>query len=222
MSAFHGLPPGLFQFFEDLAADNTKTFWQANKRRWEEDVRAPVRALLAELSDEFGTLRMFRPNRDLRFSADRSPYKLWTGATSVSRAARGIGYYLEASATGIVAGYGAMLMSPAQLRRYRAAIDDDASGSEFEQLTRTLEARSLPVSHGAEEPLRTAPKGYSADHPRIQHLRWKGAAVVQEWAKDDWMHTPETLDAIRTVWRGAAPLKSWLETHVSDPVESRS
>ncbi|MEZ5085944.1 MAG: DUF2461 domain-containing protein [Tessaracoccus sp.] len=214
MSTFQGLPPELFAFFADLEADNSKTFWQANKPRWEREVRAPMRALLADLSEEFGALRMFRPNRDVRFSRDRSPYKLWTGATSETQAVGGIGYYLEVSANGIVTGYGAMLMAPDQLRRFRAAIDDEVTGPEFGRLVDSLAARSLPVHHGAEEPLATAPRGYSKDHPRIQHLRWKGAAIVQEWAAAGWMHTPEALDAIRGVWHGVAPLKAWLDAHV--------
>ena len=214
MSTFRGLPPGLFEFFTDLRADNSKSFWQANHARWEQDVRDPMRSLLAGLSDEFGPLRMFRPNRDVRFSKDKSPYKLWTGATSESQAVGGIGYYLEVSADGIVTGYGAMLMSSDQLRRFRAAIDDETSGTEFAHVIDTLAAQTCLVSHGAEEPLKTAPRGYSADHPRIHFLRWKGAAIVQEWATADWMHTPETLDAILGVWRGAWPLKAWLDNYL--------
>lgn len=216
MSAFQGLPPELFEFFTELQADNSKAFWQASRHRYEDDVRTPMRSLLAELSDEFGPLRMFRPNRDVRFSTDKSPYKLWTGATSEAQAVGGIGYYLEVSATGIVTGSGAMLMAPDQLRRYRAAIVDDQSGAEFEGLIDVLAARSLTVTHGAEDPLKTAPRGYSADHPRIHHLRWKGAAVIQEWGRDDWMYTPRTLDAIRDVWHDAEPLKTWLETHLGE------
>lgn len=199
MSSFQGFPRGLFEFFTELQADNSKVFWQTNKHRYEHDVRTPMHALLSELTDEFGPLRMFRPNRDVRFSTDKSPYKLWTGATSEARAVGGVGYYLEVSATGIVTGYGAMLMVPEQLRRYRAAIDNEKSGSQFEELVDSLAERSLSVSHGAEDPLKTAPRGYTANHPRIRHLRWKGAAVVQEWPKDDWMHSPRTLDAIRRV-----------------------
>lgn len=214
MSSFQGFPRGLFEFFTELQADNSKVFWQTNKHRYEHDVRTPMHALLSELTDEFGPLRMFRPNRDVRFSTDKSPYKLWTGATSEARAVGGVGYYLEVSATGIVTGYGAMLMVPEQLRRYRAAIDNEKSGSQFEELVDSLAERSLSVSHGAEDPLKTAPRGYTANHPRIRHLRWKGAAVIQEWPKDDWMHSPRTLDAIRRVWHGADPLKSWLETHL--------
>lgn len=111
MNAFQGLPPGLFEYFADLRSDNSKMFWLANKQRWEREVRMPMRAMIAELSAEFGPLRMFRPNRDVRFSADKSPYKLWTGATSETQAVGGIGYYFEVSASGIATGYGAMAMS---------------------------------------------------------------------------------------------------------------
>lgn len=215
MSTFHGLPPGLFTFFTDLQEDNSKAFWQQNQARWEREVRTPMRALLGELCDEFGPLRMFRPNRDVRFSTDKSPYKLWTGATSEAQAVGGIGYYLEVSSDSIITGYGAMLMDSDQLRRYRAAIDNQHSGTEFEELLSELAARSLPVSHGAEAPLKTAPRGYTVAHPRILHLRWKGAAVVREYARADWMHTHEALDVIQAVWHGASPLKAWLDTHVS-------
>lgn len=204
----------MFTFFAELTADNSKAFWQANKKRWERGVRAPMRYALADLSDEFGELRMFRPNRDVRFSADKSPYKLWTGATSMAQAVGGLGYYLEVSAKSIVTGYGAMLMESDQLRRFRSALDDEASGPEFEQIAKTLASRGLTVTHGAEDPLKTAPRGYSTDHPRIEHLRWKGAAVIQEWAAADWMHAPEAIDTIREVWRGTAPLKDWLTCHV--------
>lgn len=143
------------------------------------------------------------------------PYKLWTGATSESRAVGGIGYYLEASATGIITGYGAMAMTPDQLRRFRNAIDEETSGAEFAHLNDILASQKLPISHGAEQPLKTAPRGYTPDHPRIQSLRWKGAAIVQEWNTTEWMYTIETLDAIQHVWGGAAPLKTWIDTYIS-------
>ena len=68
MSAFQGLPVGLFEFFAELEQDNSKDFWNANRQRWQQDVKAPMSALVDELSTEFGPLRMFRPNRDLRFT----------------------------------------------------------------------------------------------------------------------------------------------------------
>ena len=166
------------------------------------------------MGGEFGPLRVFRPNRDLRFGRDKSPYKLWAGATSESRAVGGIGYYLEVSAIRLITGYGAMAMTGDQLGRFRAAIDDETGGRAFADLRRDLAARDLPLSPGIDPPLKTAPRGYAADHPRIELLRWKGAALVREWEPADWMHTPRVLTTVRETWLAAAPLKAWLDAHV--------
>ena len=159
MSAFQGLPTALFEFFADLAQDNSKDFWSVNRQRWQRDVKAPMSALIDELSSEFGPLRMFRPNRDLRFTQDKTPYKLWTGATSTPQATGGIGYYLSVSATGITTGYGAMRMTADQLGRFRGAIDADVTGIRFEEITQELAAQGLPVTPGADQPLKNAPRG---------------------------------------------------------------
>lgn len=214
MSSFRGFPPELFTFFEGLATDNSRSYWTAHKSVWEESVRQPLLALLADLAEEFPPMRMFRPNRDVRFAKDKSPYKLWAGATSESRAVGGTGYYLEVSASGLVTGYGAMVMSRDQLQRFRVAIDDEPSGSEFEEVLATLAGRSLPVTSGAEPPLRTCPRGYAATRARAHFLRWKGAVVIQEYDKAGWLHTPRTLDTIRDVWHGARPLRDWLDAQV--------
>lgn len=215
MSAFQGLPVSLFEFFAELEQDNSKDFWNANRQRWQQDVKVPMSALVDELSTEFGPLRMFRPNRDLRFARDKSPYKLWTGATSTPDATGGIGYYLSVSTTGITTGYGAMRMTADQLRRFRDAIDADITGPRFEEITQQLSAQGLPVTPGADQPLKNAPRGWPIDHPRIHFLRWKGAAVVQEWTTGTWMHTPQARERIRDVWAAAEPLKAWLDEHVS-------
>lgn len=214
MTGFQGFPPALFTFLEGLEKDNSKAYWDANKPAWDEQVRDPMKALLSELDGEFPRLRMFRPNRDVRFSKDKSPYKTWVGATSESRAVDGTGYYLRVDTSGLVTGYGAMAMARDQLQRFRAALDSEGSGRRFVELTTQLAATSLPVTYGAEPPLKTSPPGYPKAHPRIEFLRWKGAAVVKEFARADWMSSPKALDRVRDIWRGADPLRDWLDTHV--------
>lgn len=170
-------------------------------------------ALLDDLAEKFGPMRMFRPNRDVRFSKDKSPYKLWAGATSESRAVGGTGYYIEVRNR---SGHRVRseLMARDQLQRFRTALDDDDNGPAFEALHGALSRRSLPITCGAEPPLKTGPRDYPSTHPRSKFLRWKGAAVVQEYDKAGWMHTPRVLDRIRTVWREAEPLKEWLDINV--------
>ncbi|MFI6044700.1 DUF2461 domain-containing protein [Nocardia sp. NPDC051321] len=213
MSAFDGFPPQLFTFFEGLEKDNSKEYWTAHKSIWDKSVREPMLALFAELDDEFPALRLFRPNRDLRFSTDKSPYKLWVGGVSDSGGG-GASYYLRVQASGLATGCGAMAMAPDQLVRFRASIDDDSSGRRFADLTTELAARSLPVTCGAEPPLKMVPRGYPKDHPRAEYLRWKGAVVITECRRSDWMHTPLALDRIRDIWRAAQPLEQWIAAHV--------
>ncbi len=73
MSGFRGFPPELFTFFAGLEKNNSKAYWAANKATWENKVRQPVQGLLADLNGEFPPLRMFRPNRDVRFSRTSRP-----------------------------------------------------------------------------------------------------------------------------------------------------
>lgn len=214
MGSFQGFPPELFTFFEGLEKDNSKAYWEANKTVWTANIQRPMEQLLADLEDEFPPLRMFRPNRDVRFSKDKSPYKLWVGATTESRAVGGTGYYLRVEASGLRTGCGAMVMARDQLERFRAAIDHDVHGARFGELTGQLAAKSLPVSSGAEPPLKTTPSGYPKDHPRGEFLRWKGAVIVKGYDTAEWMHTPEAIDRIREVWHGAEPLKEWIDEHV--------
>jgi uncharacterized protein (DUF2461 family) len=78
--AFPGWPAAAVEFYRGLEADNSRAYWISRKDVYEESVRAPMEALLHELADEFGEGKIFRPNRDIRFSADKSPYKTAIGA----------------------------------------------------------------------------------------------------------------------------------------------
>ena len=121
-SPFRGFPPEAFDFYARLALDNSKAFWTANRETFEADVRDPMRALAADLEPEIGTFHIFRPNRDVRFSKDKSPYK-----TSHAMATEGEGgevYYLQLDAEGVFAATGYHQMARDQLARYREAVDD--------------------------------------------------------------------------------------------------
>lgn len=72
---FAGFPKDSQAFFTELEANNERTWWLANKPRFDTNVAGPMRAMLDELEPELGTFRVFRMNRDVRFSNDKSPYK---------------------------------------------------------------------------------------------------------------------------------------------------
>jgi uncharacterized protein (TIGR02453 family) len=119
--AFEGFPAEAFGFYRRLEADNSRTFWDAHKEDYHRLVRDPVIALTEELEAEFGPATVFRPYRDTRFSADKSPYKTHQGAFVERRP--GLGLYVEVSADGMVASGGFHSHAPDQVERYRRAVD---------------------------------------------------------------------------------------------------
>ena len=72
---FRGWAAEAIEFYEGLEADNSKTYWNENKSVYENFVLRPMTELLAELEPEFGASKLFRPYRDVRFSADKAPYQ---------------------------------------------------------------------------------------------------------------------------------------------------
>jgi len=203
--AFRGWQAEALEFFDGLEADNSKTYWQAHKHVYDELVRAPMEALLADLAPEWGEGRLFRPYRDVRFSRDKSPYK----TTIAAMIGQG---YVQLSAQGLGVGCGMWEMAPDQLERYRGAVDDSRTGKALEKLAAEAGAAGITVmSHDA---LKTAPKGYPKDHPRISLLRYKGLATWQEWPPGAWLGTKRAEDRVVTFLRQSKPIGRWLSKNV--------
>ena len=203
---FRGWPAEALEFFDGLEADNTKAYWQDNKPLYERAVKAPMDALLTELAPEFGEGKIFRPYRDVRFSADKAPYKTHMGATLAG------GGYVELSATGLAAGCGYWHMATDQLARFRTAIDDDQTGKPLADLLATLRKKDIDAIAIGE--LKTAPRGFPKDHPRIELLRRKGLATWQRWPVAPWLGTARAKDRIVRFLEASKPVHDWLDRHV--------
>jgi uncharacterized protein (TIGR02453 family) len=204
--AFRGWPAEAIEFYEGLEADNTRAYWQDHKKEYEELVRRPMTELLAELAEEFGEGKIFRPFRDVRFSRDKSPYKTAIGAT-LER-----GGYVQFSSSGVAAGSGYYVMMPDQLDRYRRAVDDEKSGTALVTLVARLRKAGLEIT--GHDTLKTAPKGYPKDHPRIELLRHKGLIAWKQWPVAAWMGTAKAKHRVVDFLTTARPLNAWLDTHV--------
>lgn len=161
--------------------------------------------LLAELEPEFGAGRIFRPFRDVRFSADKTPYK-----TNI--AAELPGGYVSMSADELFCGGGLYMPAPDALARYRAAVLDDTWGEELAGIVARLRAQGYDVT--AHEVLKTAPKGVDKDHPRIELLRHKGLVMTRTWPVGAWLGTRKAKDRVVAVLTDAKPLYAWLDAHV--------
>jgi len=203
---FRGWPSEALEFYEGLSADNSKTYWTDHKAVYETAVRQPAVELLAELEPEFGPGKIFRPYRDVRFSADKSPYKNHLGVWLES------GGYLQLSADGLAAGGGRYEMTPEQLDRYRRAVADDRTGTELVGLIAEVEKSGAQV-HGRNS-LKTVPRGYPKDHPRLDLLRHKGLVTWREWKPAAWLGTPAAKNRIVDFLRTSRPLREWLDVTV--------
>jgi uncharacterized protein (TIGR02453 family) len=203
--AFAGFPVAALDFYDDLELDNTRSFWTAHKHVYDEAVRAPMVALTEALAEEFGPAKVFRPYRDVRFSKDKTPYKDHQGAFVA--AAPATGWYVEVGAPGVRVGAGFYHAAPERLAAFRAAIAHDRTGPELERILRGLERRGWTRSGDC---VKTAPRGWPADHPRIDLLRHKSLAMSRSYGFDDLVHRPELLDEVRRDWRAARPLVEWV------------
>ena len=204
-----GIPLDAVDFFDELAAENTRAWWQANKERWQASVRAPMEAVLAALEDEFGPAHLFRPNRDVRFSADKSPYKDHQGALATT--APGMGWYVQVSAAGLVTGGGYYPTGRDQLARLRAGVDAPSSGTALQRVVDDLVAAGFEP-RGPQ--VATRPRGVPADHPRLELMRYTSLVVVREHGEPPWLSTPQVVERIRADWRAVRPFVEWLTEHV--------
>jgi uncharacterized protein (TIGR02453 family) len=173
-------------------------------------VREPLEAMLDELAGELGgEVKVFRQHRDVRFSPDKSPYKTRTYGVVFARPAP---LYLQVDREGLFAGTGFHQLDPGRLERFRAAVADDAAGPVLE---RALDAAHAGGVETYGEVLKTAPRGYPRDHPRVALLRHKALFGGRRLpARRNGIAAAAALDHARATWQACAPMNAWLAEHV--------
>lgn len=209
IGSFQGFGDRALDFYEGLAADNSRTYWQAHQDVYRTHVAEPLRALAAELSVEFGPPKVYRPHRDLRFSADKRPYQ---EHASMSVGRDGGGLYLALSADGLLLAGGYHQPARDQLERFRRLQDDPDTAADLDAELAALAERGYPL--GEDGKLRSAPRGWTRDHPRIDLLRRTRLAVWAVHQPDEWLHTPACVDVVRDGWRVVDTWNAWLHANV--------
>ena len=203
---FTGISFTALDFYEDLAADNSKTFWTTHKQVYDEQVKAPLLALAAELEREFGPAKLFRPYRDVRFAKDKTPYKEHQGVYFAESRR-----YLQISAAGMYASGGIYEMASDQVDRFRRAVADDLPGEALAQAIAGGERAKLRINGDV---LTRVPSGYPKDHPRAELLRHKSLWATRDFGCPDWLQTARAKTELVKAWRSMQPLIDWLDKHV--------
>jgi uncharacterized protein (TIGR02453 family) len=186
-------------------------------------VRGALEALLEELADELGGhVKLFRQHRDTRFSADKSPYKTTTYGLILERRDGLAALYAQLSARGLFAGTGYHALAADQLARFRDAIADDTTGPVLDEAIAVAEGAGVETFG---EALKTAPRGYPRDHPRVRLLRHRSLIAGRRLAPGaGGIPRDAALDHARTTWSACGPLNAWLDECVGAselPVETR-
>lgn len=206
--AFTGWKGDFTGYFLGLRANNNKTWFEAHRRQYEDEIKAPLVALLADLEAEFGPpRRISRPHRDIRFSADKSPYKLNIYA-DVER-----GGYVALDAEGLVAAGGRYMVDDGQLKRLREGVAGDRSGRQLVAIVADLRKNGYDVE-GQE--LKRVPSPHPQDHPRADLLRHKRLIYWKRWPVASWIATPKARDRVAQAWRDGAALEAWCRKYMDE------
>jgi len=180
-----------FRFLEDLKANNDREWFAGNKHRYEEHLKAPALRLIEDfapalerISPHFSATprSLFRIHRDTRFSKDKSPYKTYTGIHFRHQRAGDVhapGFYFHLEPQNVFAALGIWHPAADMLRRIRERIVEDPTawtratrGGEF---TETFEL--------AGERLKRPPRGFDAEHPLVEDLKWKDVVAVRQLSR---------------------------------------
>jgi uncharacterized protein (TIGR02453 family) len=220
-AAFTGFPADFFGFFEDLAANNDRDWFSANKNRYYDSVVNPISAFIVSMAPRLNRISphyvadprphggsMFRIYRDTRFSKDKSPYKTHAGVQfrhEAGKDAHAPGFYVHLASDGLYFGGGVWLPANPQLGRIRDAIVDNARA-----WSRIANARKVQDVGGIQgDSLKRPPRGFDPEHPHIEYLKRKSFYVMTKAEPRDALKAA-FIDQVEEAFRRAAPLNRFV------------
>ncbi len=208
MATFKGWPEDFQRFFIGLELDNSKKYFEANRRAYEDSVKGPMAALLESLEPDFGPGKVFRANRDIRFSKDKSPYKT-NIAADVGMGSKG--GYLSLDARGFTVATGRYVMSPEEIASFREKVAANASGTQLAGIVTELKKSGYDI--GGEE-LKRVPPPWPQEHPRAELLRRKSLYVWKNYGLRPWLGSASARRYVVKMWTDAQPLNDWFKKNL--------
>ena len=227
MSAFNGFPGELKQFFEQLKNNNNKAWFDDHRQDYASYVLEPARLFVEALGLRLQRIApdiraipkvnqsLFRINRDIRFSADKRPYKthlglwFWEGARKRMECS---GFYFHVEDNKLMLGTGMHVFPRGLLQVYREAVVDKKSGPRLVKSIGQVSARGYSI--GGKHYKRT-PRGYDPDHPRADLLLYSGMFATTELQITDASGNPDIVDVAFNHYNNMLPLHDWLKTYIS-------
>jgi uncharacterized protein (TIGR02453 family) len=214
----------LIQFLSELSENNNRAWFVMNKPRYD-ILRAEFLELVSQLITDLARFdpevagcnpkkALFRINRDMRFSHDKSPYKTSFSAaitaSGLKKPSQGGGpayyFHIDANGTLLVAG-GEYLPPPDRLRTIRQHVVNDAAG--FEKVLRNKKFKETFAGLNQEGKLSRPPKGFDADAPHIESIKLKSFIAWQETSLKKKIPADLSKELV-ALCRNAYPLIAWL------------
>jgi len=209
-------------FLRDLKNNNRKDWFDGNRKVYE-TAKADFVSFVQQVIDEFSKIDntiqfvkakdcIFRINRDVRFSNDKSPYKTNFGAFITKNGKKPMniaGYYFHLEPGNSFAGGGVYMPMPPELKKIRMAID--ANYPEFLQIINN-ELFASVFSQLDKDPeciLTRVPKGYDSDNPAAEYLKYKSFTAVVN-LEDKELNTDSLMDKTIAAFEALKPLNDFL------------
>jgi len=220
---FPGFPPGTARFLADLAMNNDREWFAANKARYQEDVVAPARAFITAVGSRLREFAphvvadpringsLFRQNRDTRFSHDKTPFKthlgmwLWEGELERMECS---GFYLHVEPPNLMVAAGLYLFPKPLLHAWRESLANPRHGPALARAV--AEVRAAGPYNVMGEHYKRVPPGYAAPPELADWLRYNGLYAGIELPMKGTLESAGFLDLAVEHFRNLAPLHRWL------------
>jgi uncharacterized protein (TIGR02453 family) len=236
--AFTGFRPAALTFLRSLARNNKREWFEANRERYDTEVKAPMQVLVEEIDARLGEIApemignpkksIFRIYRDVRFSKDKRPYKTNAAAWFYHRDAGhavgttavhgGAGFYFQIAPKECMVAGGIWMPPGPAVKLLRQAIAEDP-----ETLRSILRQPAFKRAFGTlsdEAVLKRTPRGFDPDHPAADLLKYKSFTVSRELSEDD-MSSAKLPDMIAKQYATMLPFVRWLNRVLGLPAHSR-
>lgn len=223
MAQFNGFPKEYFSFFNKLKQNNSKEWFEKHRGEYDEFVMHPAREFVTEMGEKLRKIApeinaipkinksLFKINRDVRFSKDKSPYKtymgiwLWEGSRKRMECS---GFYLHVENKHVLIGVGIKDFSKPLLDRYRQAVVDKKQGAALRRAVKKVAAKGYLI---AGKHYKKVPRGYDADHPNAEYLLYNGLTARIEEKVPDAFYSEALIEHAYTHYKNMLPLHLWLK-----------
>jgi uncharacterized protein (TIGR02453 family) len=229
-SGFRGFPRECVQFYEKLAKNNSKAWFDAHKGDFEAHVMVPARSFVYAMGERLSQITpgviadprvnksIFRPYRDTRFSNDKRPYKthlgifFWVGPLAKMDCP---GYYFHLEPPVVMLGVGNHCFSKEILDLYREAVVDPDQGPALVKALQAIRKKGdyeIGIRH-----YKKVPRGYDKDHPNADLLLFNGLTAAYQTSLPRELYSGDFVEYAFARFSEMQPIVDWLLHMISKP-----